>query len=88
MPLLRYIVVMEAGEKLLAQDADKLEKVGYRVGQFPRVGPAAEETMKVVNCEQPDMTITGAKGRGAGARFLQGSVSIKLVQQSAYFSWP
>jgi nucleotide-binding universal stress UspA family protein len=83
MPFLRYTVVKEAGEKLLAQEAAKLEKVGYRVRQFPCVGPAAEEIMKVATREQPDLIVTGAKGRGAIARFLQGSVSTKLAQQSA-----
>jgi nucleotide-binding universal stress UspA family protein len=82
MPFLRYTVVKEAGEKLLAQEAAKLEKAGYRVREFPRVGPAAEEIIKVVSREQPDLVITGAKGRGAVARFLQGSVSIKIVQRS------
>ncbi|MBI3357734.1 MAG: universal stress protein, partial [Nitrospirae bacterium] len=38
--------------------------------------------MKVVSREQPDLIVTGAKGRGAVARFLQGSVSIKIVQRS------
>ena len=83
MPFLRYTAVKEVGEQLLAQEAAKLEKVGYRVRQFPRVGPAAEEIMKVVNLEQPDLIVTGAKGRSAVVRFLQGSVSLKLVQQTA-----
>ncbi|UVT16131.1 MAG: universal stress protein [Nitrospira sp.] len=83
MPFLRYTVVKEAGEKLLAQEAAKLEKAGYRVREFPRVGPAAEEIMKVVNREQPDLIVTGAKGRSAMARFLLGSVSTKLIHQSA-----
>jgi len=83
MPFLRYTMVKEAGEELLAQEAAKLEKVGYRVRQFPCVGPAAEEIMKVVNREQPDLIVTGAKGQSAVTRFLQGSVSTKLVHQSA-----
>jgi nucleotide-binding universal stress UspA family protein len=83
MPFLRYTMVKEAGEQLLAQDAAKLEKAGYRVRQFPCVGPAAEEIMKVVNREQPDLIVTGAKGQSAVARFLLGSVSTKLVHQSA-----
>ena len=82
MPFLRYTVVKESGEKLLAQEAAKLEKAGYRVREFPRVGPAADEIIKVANREQPDLLVTGAKGRGAVARFLQGSVSIKIVQRS------
>lgn len=83
MPFLRYTMVKEAGEELLAQEAAKLEKVGYRVRQFPCVGPAAEEIMKVANREQPDLIVTGAKGQSAVTRFLQGSVSTKLVHQSA-----
>jgi nucleotide-binding universal stress UspA family protein len=34
MSFLRYTMVKEAGEQLLAQEAAKLEKVGYRVRQF------------------------------------------------------
>ncbi|OQW32768.1 MAG: hypothetical protein A4E19_05260 [Nitrospira sp. SG-bin1] len=83
MPFLRYTMVKEAGEKLLAQEGAMLEKAGYRVRQFPCVGPAAEEIMKVVNREQPDLIVTGAKGKNTVARFLLGSVSTKLVQQSA-----
>jgi nucleotide-binding universal stress UspA family protein len=82
MPFLRYTVVKEAGEKLLAEEAAKLEKAGYRVRQFPRVGPAGDEIIKVVAREQPDLIVTGAKGRSALSRFIQGSVSIKIVQRS------
>jgi nucleotide-binding universal stress UspA family protein len=82
MPFLRYTVVKEAGEKLLAQEAAKFEKAGYRIRQFPRVGPAGDEIIKVVSREQPDLIVTGAKGRSAVTRFIQGSVSIKVVQQS------
>jgi nucleotide-binding universal stress UspA family protein len=81
MPFLRYPVIKEAGEQLLAQESAQLEKAGYRVRKFPLVGPAADEIMKVVSREQPDLIVTGAKGRGAVARFLQGSVSIKIVQR-------
>jgi nucleotide-binding universal stress UspA family protein len=82
MPFLRYTAVKEAGEKLLMQEAAKLEKAGYRVRQFPRVGPAGDEIIKIVGREQPDLIVTGAKGRSAVTRFIQGSVSIKIVQQS------
>ena len=82
MPFLRYTAVKEAGEKLLAQEKAKLEKAGYRVREFPRVGPAGDEIIKVVSQEQPDLIVSGAKGRSAVTRFLQGSVSIKIVQQS------
>ena len=82
MPFLRYLAVKEAGESLLAQEAAKLEKVGYRVREFPRVGAAAEEILKVVSYEQPDLIVTGAKGRSGITGFLLGSVSTKLVHQS------
>jgi nucleotide-binding universal stress UspA family protein len=83
MPFLRYTVVKEAGEKLLAREAASLERAGYLVRQIPRVGPAAEEILRVMSLEQPDLIVTGAKGRSAVARFLQGSVSTKLIHQSA-----
>ncbi|CUS35192.1 adenine nucleotide alpha hydrolase family protein [Candidatus Nitrospira nitrificans] len=35
MPSSRYAMAKEAGEQWLAQEAAKLEKVGYRVRQFP-----------------------------------------------------
>lgn len=76
-------MVREAGDQLLAQEAAKLERANYRVRQLPCIGPAAEEIMKVVNREQPDLIITGTKGQGAVASFLQGSVSTKLAPQSA-----
>ncbi|MBX3304204.1 MAG: universal stress protein [Nitrospira sp.] len=41
--------------------------------------PPAEEIIKVVNGEHPDLIATGAKGRSAAACFLQRSVSIKLI---------
>lgn len=82
MPFLRYTIVKEAGEKLLAQQAAKLEKAGYCVRQFPCVGRAAEAILDVAKREQPNLIITGATGRSTGARFLLGSVSMKLVQQS------
>ncbi|HEX5646433.1 MAG TPA: universal stress protein [Nitrospira sp.] len=82
MPFLRYVAVKEAGEKLLAQETAKLAKAGYRVREFPCVGSAGDEIIKIVGREQPDLIVIGAKGRSAVTRFLQGSVSIKIVQRS------
>lgn len=82
MPFLRYAVEKEAGEKLLVQETAKLEKAGYRVREFPCVGSAGDEIIKLVGREQPDLIVIGAKGRSAVTRFLQGSVSIKIVQRS------
>lgn len=42
-PFLRSMVVREAGEKLLAREAAKLEKASYLVRQFPSVGPLRKE---------------------------------------------
>ncbi|MBH0179931.1 MAG: universal stress protein [Nitrospira sp.] len=75
MPFLRYTIVKEAGEELLAQQAAKLEKAGYRVRQFPCVGPAAEEILNVAKREQPTLIVTGATGRSTGARSLCANMS-------------
>jgi nucleotide-binding universal stress UspA family protein len=83
MPFLRYPVLKETGEKLLEREAAKLEQAGYRVREFPRVGRAAEEILKVVRREQPDLIVTGARGHGAVARFLMGSVSHTIMQRSS-----
>ena len=83
MPFLRYPEIKEAAQRLLEQEAIRLEKAGYRVREFPRLGRPAEEIMKVARREKPDLIVTGAKGLGAVARFLLGSISTKIVQQSA-----
>jgi nucleotide-binding universal stress UspA family protein len=84
MPFLRYPEIKEAGQRLLDHEAKRLERAGYRVTEYARLGRPAEEILKVARREKPDLIVTGAKGLGAVARFLLGSVSIKLVQQSSH----
>jgi nucleotide-binding universal stress UspA family protein len=82
MPFLRYPEIKEAGQRLLDHEAAQLERAGYRVMTYARLGRPADEIMKVARREKPDLIVTGAKGMGAVARFLLGSVSTKIVQQS------
>ncbi len=82
MPFLRYPEIKVAGQRLLDHEAKRLETAGYRVTEFSRLGRPAEEILKLIRREKPDLVVTGAKGLGAVARFLLGSVSTKIVQQS------
>lgn len=84
MPFLRYPEIKETGKALLEHEAARLEKAGYHVREFLRLGRPAEEILKVARQEKPDLVMTGAKGLGAVARFLLGSVSTKIVQQSSH----
>ncbi len=84
MPFLRYPEIKEAGQRLLDHEAAQLERAGYRVTSYARLGRPADEILKVVRREKPDLIVTGAKGLGAVARFLLGSVSTKIVQQSRH----
>lgn len=81
MPFLRYPEIKEAGRRLLDHAAARLERAGYRVTSYARLGRPADEIMKIARREKPDLIVTGAKGLGAVARFLLGSVSTKIVQQ-------
>jgi nucleotide-binding universal stress UspA family protein len=84
MPFLRYPEIKEAGQRLLDHETQRLDRAGYRVTHVARLGRPADEIMKVVRREKPDLIVTGAKGLGAVARFLLGSVSTKIVQQSRH----
>jgi nucleotide-binding universal stress UspA family protein len=83
MPFLKYPELKEAGKKVVERCADKLIKAGYQVEEVLRLGKPAEEIMKVASRKKADLIVTGAKGLGAIARFLLGSVSTKVVQHSS-----
>jgi nucleotide-binding universal stress UspA family protein len=83
MPFLKYPEVKEAGSRLVEGAAEKLIKAGYVVEEVVRLGKPAEEILKIAGKKKSDLIVTGAKGLGAVARFLLGSVSTKLVQHSA-----
>jgi len=83
MPFLKYPEIKQAGVKLVEQTANRLIKGGFVVGEAFRLGKPAEEILKVAAQKKTDLIVTGAKGLGAVARFLLGSVSTKLVQHSS-----
>ena len=62
--------------------AAKLEQAGYLVEPVFKIGHPADEIIKFAERRQSDLVISGARGRGAIARFLLGSVSTRLVQHS------
>ena len=71
-----------AGQALLDRDAGRLAKVGYTVNEVLKLGQPAEEIIKIADRQKVDLIVVGAKGLGAIARFLLGSVSTKVVQHS------
>jgi len=83
MPFLRYPEVKETGNALVHYYADRLAMAGYQVVEAPRLGKPADEIIKVAQRHKADLIVTGAKGLGAIARFLLGSVSAKLAQHSS-----
>ncbi|MCC2643242.1 MAG: putative Universal stress protein UspA [Nitrospira sp.] len=82
MPFLNYPELKEAGGRLVEQSANKLIKAGYVVEEVVRLGKPADEILKVASKKKVDLIVTGAKGMGAIARFLLGSISTKVVQRS------
>jgi nucleotide-binding universal stress UspA family protein len=82
MPFLNYPELKEAGSRLVEQNAEKLIKAGYVVNGIVRLGKPADEVLKIASKKKVDLIVTGAKGQGAIARFLLGSVSTRIVQHS------
>ena len=82
MPLLKYPELKEPGHRLVETAAAKLEQAGYLVEPVFKIGHPADEIIKFAERRQSDLVISGARGRGAIARFLLGSVSTRLVQHS------
>lgn len=83
MPFLKYPELKEAGVRLVERAASKLARGGYNVEESFRLGKPADEILRVASQKKADLIVTGAKGLGAVARFLLGSVSTKLVQHSS-----
>jgi nucleotide-binding universal stress UspA family protein len=82
MPYLNYPEVKEAGSRVVEQNAETLIKAGYVVDGVVRLGKPADEVLKIATRKKADLIVTGAKGLGAIARFLLGSVSTKIVHHS------
>jgi nucleotide-binding universal stress UspA family protein len=82
MPLVKYPGLKGAGEKLIEQSVRKLVKAGFTAEPVCSLGKPAEEIMKVASKQHADLIVMGAKGLGAVARFLIGSVSTRVVQHA------
>ena len=82
LPLVMYPGLKEASKKLLEQSVQKLIKAGFTAEPLCRFGKPAEEIMKAASKEHTDLIVMGAKGLGAVARFLIGSVSTRVVQHA------
>jgi nucleotide-binding universal stress UspA family protein len=52
------------------------------VTEAPRLGRPADEIIAVAKQKQADLIVMGAKGLGAVGRFILGSVSTRVAQQS------
>lgn len=83
MPFIKYPELKEAGHKLVDRNLRKLVKAGFTAEPVYQLGKPAEEIMKVAAKHHADVIVMGAKGLGAVARFLLGSVSTRVVQHSS-----
>jgi len=82
MPFIKYPGLKEAGHKLIERSVRKLIKAGFTAEPVCQLGRPAEEIMKVASKHHADLIVMGAKGLGAIARFLLGSVSTRVVQHA------
>jgi nucleotide-binding universal stress UspA family protein len=80
MPFLKYPELKEAGRRLVEEYQQKLIKAGFAAEALCRLGKPADEILKVTSQRKADLVVMGAKGLGAIARFLLGSVSTRVVQ--------
>jgi nucleotide-binding universal stress UspA family protein len=83
MPFIKYPGLKEAGHKLIERIVRKLIKAGFTAEPVCQLGRPAEEIMKVAAKHHADLIVMGAKGLGAIARFLLGSVSTRVVQHAS-----
>jgi len=83
MPFIKYPELKEAGRRLVEESVRKLVKAGFTAEPVCQLGKPAEEIMKVASKHHTDLIVMGAKGLGAIARFLLGSVSTRVVQHSS-----
>jgi nucleotide-binding universal stress UspA family protein len=83
MPVVMYPGLEAASKTLLEQSVQKLTKAGFTAEPLCYLGNPAEEIMKAASQQQADLIVMGAKGLGAIARFLIGSVSTRVVQHAS-----
>jgi len=82
MPFVKYPGLKEANHTLIEESVRKLLKAGFTAEPVYQLGKPAEEIMKVASKQHADLIVMGAKGLGAIARFLLGSVSTRVVQHA------
>jgi len=82
LPPVKYPGLKETGRKLVEGCIQKLVKAGYSAEPLCQVGKPEEEIMKAASKQHADLIVMGAKGLGAIARFLLGSVSTRVVQRA------
>ncbi|NOT24059.1 MAG: universal stress protein [Nitrospiraceae bacterium] len=82
MPPVKYPGLEEANRKLIEQSVRKLIKAGFTAEPLCEFGNPAEEIMKAASTHHADLIVMGAKGLGAIARFLLGSVSTRVAQHA------
>ena len=82
MPPVKYPGLETANRKLIEQSVQKLIKAGFTAEPVCELGKPAEEIMEVASTHHADLIVMGAKGLGAIARFLLGSVSTRVVQHA------
>jgi len=83
MPFIKYPELKGVGLRLVEQSVQKLTKAGFTAEALCQLGKPAEEIMKVAAKQHADLIVMGAKGLGAIARLLLGSVSTRVVQHSS-----
>ena len=79
---IKYPGLEQAGHQLVERSVKKLIKAGFTAEPLCQFGNPAEEIIKVAAKQHADLIVMGAKGLGAVARFLLGSVSTRVVQQA------
>ena len=82
LPLVMYPGLKEASKKMLEQSVQKLNEAGFTAEPLCYLGNPAEEIMKTASRQKADLIVMGAKGLGAVARFLIGSVSTRVAQHA------
>ena len=82
MPFLKYPELKETGRRLVEESVQKLIESGFTAEPVCQLGKPAEEIMKIASKHHADLIVMGAKGLGAIARFLLGSVSTRVVQHA------
>ena len=84
MPFLQYPELKEAGSRLVEEYSQKLVRAGFATQVVCRLGKPANEILRVASQHKVNLIVMGAKGLGAIARFLLGSVSTRVVQQATH----